>query len=303
MEPSPSPSQAPTFPKPLGTVETDAFCEQCGFNLHTQPVWRDERLGILVCRCPECGGHQAAGTLTTVGYSWLSRLALAGMFVWVTLVFSLLVGGFVGFVGFHVFHHETLTYVREEDGSGRGVSYGIDSQGTRYVILSDGTTRPAMSNLVYVRRFKPWVPVFGMEQDRQPLYSSAGARTQYVVGLAFFLFGIFLYAVVFAGIFWHWRRGRQYLWLLSPVVAGVLFYLLSTSDRGSPNDVWIYGGVAVWSTLLAILAMALGLWMGRPVARTLLRMFVPPRARQVFAFLWIRDGLILKPLPAREDPS
>jgi len=39
----------------IGHVQTDTFCEGCGYNLHTQAVVREARLGILICRCPECG--------------------------------------------------------------------------------------------------------------------------------------------------------------------------------------------------------------------------------------------------------
>jgi len=47
---------ADTLPPPLRhqrfpQLETDLFCQTCGYNLHGQPVSRDERLGILICRC------------------------------------------------------------------------------------------------------------------------------------------------------------------------------------------------------------------------------------------------------------
>ncbi|MDB5300946.1 MAG: hypothetical protein JWO87_2609, partial [Phycisphaerales bacterium] len=45
----------------ISNIHTDTFCESCGYNLHTQAVVRDERLGLLICRCPECGRWAAAG--------------------------------------------------------------------------------------------------------------------------------------------------------------------------------------------------------------------------------------------------
>ena len=51
---------SPAGPIPL-RIQTDTFCEGCGYNLFSQKVWIDERLGIPVTRCPECARHRAAG--------------------------------------------------------------------------------------------------------------------------------------------------------------------------------------------------------------------------------------------------
>ncbi len=78
---------------PIGQVETDAFCPQCGYNLYTQIVARDERLKILVCRCPECGAFSAAGNWSSAGGKVLRRLttlAVTGYILF--LIFILTVG-------------------------------------------------------------------------------------------------------------------------------------------------------------------------------------------------------------------
>ena len=85
---------------PIAVIETDAFCEDCGFNLRTQKVWRDERLAISVCRCPECGRHHAAGMRTTAGSAWARRAALGGLVVWLIVQLAFVVGVFFAFVGF-----------------------------------------------------------------------------------------------------------------------------------------------------------------------------------------------------------
>jgi hypothetical protein len=74
---------------PIGQVETDTFCEGCGYNLHTQMVVRDERLGILVSRCPECGRFAAAGRTTSASSVWLNRLGTLLLVLWVFFVLAI----------------------------------------------------------------------------------------------------------------------------------------------------------------------------------------------------------------------
>src|SRR3712207_1649827 len=87
-------------PKPLppqrtleqqAQLETDSFCAHCGYNLHGQVVTRDERLDILICRCPECGRHHPAGHQTATTSIWLTRLATALLSLWVLVVVRVVV--------------------------------------------------------------------------------------------------------------------------------------------------------------------------------------------------------------------
>lgn len=70
---------------PKSSVQTDLFCS-CGYNLYAQVVHVDERLGIPVCRCPECGRYHALNTLQPAQSPWLARLGLL-----VLAIYSLLV--------------------------------------------------------------------------------------------------------------------------------------------------------------------------------------------------------------------
>jgi hypothetical protein len=67
---------------PVGNVQVDAFCAHCNYNLFSQVVSRDERLGILVCRCPECGEFTAAGCMTTASQKLSQRLATGGLIIY-----------------------------------------------------------------------------------------------------------------------------------------------------------------------------------------------------------------------------
>src|SRR4051812_19229538 len=94
----------PPTARGVSVVETDAFCD-CGYNLHGQVVWRDEGLGILVCRCPECGRHAAAGRFTGIHSAWLHRLSMALVILWVMFllgVFGFLMTMFTAWPNIHL---------------------------------------------------------------------------------------------------------------------------------------------------------------------------------------------------------
>lgn len=83
----------------LGQLESDRFCDGCGYNLHGQQVWRDERLGIPVCRCPECGRHHAVQQGTTAAVLWLKRLTSVFVIGWVMLLTFVIAGFFFAVYG------------------------------------------------------------------------------------------------------------------------------------------------------------------------------------------------------------
>jgi hypothetical protein len=44
----------------VSSVETDLFCEGCGYNLRTQKVWEEPTTKVLIIQCPECNKYHAA---------------------------------------------------------------------------------------------------------------------------------------------------------------------------------------------------------------------------------------------------
>jgi hypothetical protein len=47
---------------------------------------------------------------------------------------------------------------------------------------------------------------------------------------------------------------------------------------------------ALSQTAVQSLGVVLGIFLGRPIARTLVRMLIPPKPRQALTFLWTIDG-------------
>src|SRR5438093_4740973 len=90
-------------------LEVDVFCVECGYNLHSQTVVRDERLGIFVCRCPECGRFHPAGVGVTATTTWAARLATMLLAFWVLIVLFALFWVVIGLGAVQVAFVEDLT--------------------------------------------------------------------------------------------------------------------------------------------------------------------------------------------------
>ena len=70
----------------VARVETDRFCERCGYNLRSASVRQDPRTDLLLCRCPECGKFHAANDAATAGRLWLRRMTTALLWRWILLI-------------------------------------------------------------------------------------------------------------------------------------------------------------------------------------------------------------------------
>lgn len=79
-------TNAPTSGSVVGRIECDRFCDECGFNMRTAPVARDDRTGLLLARCSECGRVHHAAAATTAGRVWLQRLGTLALFLWMAAI-------------------------------------------------------------------------------------------------------------------------------------------------------------------------------------------------------------------------
>lgn len=223
-------------------IEIDRYCSHCGYNLRTQPVSRDDRTRLLITRCPECGGFEAASGTTTAASPWLNRLATLGLLVWILAVLWAMVG---------------LSFAQG------AVSYGTLEELTRW----------------------------------------AGRRTRLVVGPGFGHYGLFM-AVVSAGSFTlgflalqlitvvchHWRRVGYVVLAWMQCLAVTVVVWAMWLDTGPNLMEWGLKYI-VGLALLRLAGAMSAVWLGRPLARLIVRVMLPTRAQQVLAFLWFADGL------------
>lgn len=257
----------------IGTIQTDTFCEGCGYNLHTQAVSRDERLGILITRCPECGRFAAVGQTTTAARAWLNRLATILLTVWVfglLIVFGLC-SLFLGLLSFG--HMEVMTDYKQ-------VSAPVPTT------LPSGVT-------TYVGQYK-----FQYEVKKIPANDDEQQASQRWAQFWFTFFTIFVAWIVgmmFSSLLWHCKGPLRLLAFLPALlgcgIAAMIWISTPETVRIRPWGVMQIGEFF----LIDLVTIAIALLLGRRFARVLVRVLVPPRARQHLAFLWIVDGKTLSP--------
>lgn len=251
----------------VGTVQTDTFCETCGYNLLTQAVMRDARLGILVCRCPECGRYHAAGKISSAARVWLNRLGTSLLFAWV--VFLLLSFGLCAlFFGMLAYGHTVgLTQVHTFTEPNPHF-YGQSRYVARYDVYKPSPDDPETD----ARR----------SQDLMMFTIVTGCLSLLTGG-------------AFSTFCWHLRGWRRYLIFFPALLGCGIDVALWVND---PMTEWVrHWGVrqiGYW-LLFELAGITVGIFIGRPVARGVLRILLPARVRQHLAFLWITDGKVLKP--------
>jgi hypothetical protein len=249
----------------IGHIQTDTFCESCGYNLHTQAVLRDERLGILVCRCPECGRFAPAGHATAARQIWLNRLGIGLLVVWV--IFLLWLFGMCSlFLGMS--------------------AYGNLMNQVQW-IAPPPTTMP-VNRMVTLASYHYELrnassPEEAIEQRNSAILMAtlAGALGMLTGGL-------------FAVLLWHSKNWRRLLAFAPPLI-GVWFAIIGWQNDRMTILIRDWGlNRLIAYMLLECGAVAVGLWLGRPIARTALKILLPPKLLQHLAFLWTTDGKQLR---------
>lgn len=266
-------------------LETDLFCEHCGYNLHGQGVIRDERLGIMVCRCPECGRFHPAAYRTTAPSLWLGRLASGLLLLWILIILAAFFFAGLGFGALQMIHIDMFTDRKMIATDGRELEWSRVGNATRIVYA--GTTQPAgiYKQLRVPRAPRPINP-------NEPIYYNRGTRNDLIL-LTLFSAAIGLPGGVFVAVlFWHWRP-QNYVWMAlvpfisAAFVVGILFF----EEDYELIRFWGTQRALFWASIQALFVGA-GILVGRPFARLLVRMFIPPRPRQYLAFLWKADGKV-----------
>lgn len=244
--------------RPVAVVETDTLCEGCGYNLFAQTIFRDGRLGLLVYRCPECGRYAVPGGETDAEREHRRRVSGTirigqALFVFVLLVAWALV----------------LALLQHD------------------VLWSEGEARFF------------WAVGGWNRTLRSYYYHSDGEIMAYLLSA---LAGVGI-GVLATWVGSHWPRKRARAVVLLPLVVALAYYnswfhgtvrwmdrLLDGPADWTKLQTWGFSVVA-FQTAVQTLRVSLGLIVGRPAARSHLRILLPPRPRLHFARLWFDDGL------------
>lgn len=311
-DPNPSATDlsSPQAEHATGEIRGDRMCLKCGFNLHGQTILREPHYGLLIVRCPECSGVTSLQEYPVLG-PWARRwgyLFAAVYILFITGLFGLtafLIGvSSVGLVQdrMHTIANEIATAHRPWfDAVGKAQAEAsaktpaekslvsstvssVQSWGSYAAINREWWEREGAAARAAIAARKPNLPV-----EQLLAYTFIP-----VCGLA--VGGFF--AVLLPGL-----RGPRLLMIpLVTVSLGLLFcYFFSLTTRTAAlTNFWLPGFVpsgelaaellpsfAFYRLALVMGAiLAVGVYLGRPVARFLIRTFLTPRLAHSLSFLW-----------------
>jgi hypothetical protein len=275
--------EAPRFESlaPVAFVEIDRYCAGCGYNLRTQAIRRDPRTQILITRCPECGCYHAAGDTTTAARVWLGRLGPLFLLAWLAVVLSAALGLF---------------------GLMASLSYGTLDELTTWQPISAATGLPATQPTITRTQGSWGTTVITYTTPSRSLLQVRPDPPHYAPFMALFAAGSFAVAgamvLMLVVVFHHWRRWLYVLVAVAMPLAAAALVIAIWWDEAPHLLDWslIYIGL---HALVQLLGGLTGVAFGRPVARGLVRAFVPTSWRAPLAYLWLIDG---KRPPGTADP-
>ena len=276
-------------------IQSDQFCT-CGYNLHGQTVERDERLDLPLVRCPECGRYHPAGHGSTALRPWLARLAAFALAAWVVFLLGVWIAVTASLTGLLV---AGLTmdavWITVEMSSGRPIAqhWDPDASTTTFVFLDTGevtTPKGSRWEMRYVPRSHPWAQA---QHGTSTYINRESSWEEYAVFYGAHVAIALVLGIAQAAVMWHLREWRRWAIPISLLLIPVTFLAITVrSDAYALLGSAFIGGT-VLQIALFLGTYALGLLIGRPVARFLVTMLIPPRPRQMLAFLWHADAKVV----------
>jgi hypothetical protein len=92
---------------------------------------------------------------------------------------------------------------------------------------------------------------------------------------------------------YHWPRMAHFLAALGvPLCVALIVWIAMQIDRPDADFDWAWPYV-LGDALVQMVGGVLGVMAGRPIARGLIRVLLPPGLRQVLAFIWLVDGKVV----------
>lgn len=288
----------------ITTLQGDRLCISCRFNLHGQPVIREPVYGMVMVRCPECGTPASLQEYPLLG-RWPGRIAAALAAVWLLI---LLAGGFASAgISFGLAEGMTqagATKVSKQVSKRFGEWFATaDDNAKKAYTTFGGTATGANNQFAYVDR-SWWEGL-----NKRSLFTDAGGlrslvsheTAQFTISTLLAGFGIgTAWSVALLGL----PRKRLFFAAALIVAIALAFELIWGSLLNSETARW--GGGLVWSgaaasevvapytvplSLVVMFAgLSIGMWFGRPLARWLVRLLLPPRLASALSILWIAEG-------------
>jgi hypothetical protein len=278
----------------VSTIVGDRLCVGCGFNLTGQPVFKESQYNLFIARCPECGVVASMQEYPALG-KWANRWAALAAALWL----AVLAGGTFAF-GMIVFGVSMGSWHE-------GVDEFADWVGEFAATDESSGLLTNTSNISSISRYSVIDVAWWESQDHWALLAQAGGFRKMIASeMVSFWLGIgvggFVFGVIGSVALLHAKRLRLAFLLLAPLVITALFqtgmYVGEASDMANATVSSVHNLVRVefGPVMLALtdgfayLGILIGAMVGRPVARGLVRAFLPPRLRSSLSFLWLTDG-------------
>lgn len=307
-------------------IRADRACAGCGFNLFGQTVTKEAHYGLAIARCPECGTVAALQQYPVMTH-WVNRFRaiLAGLYLLLLLaVFGLSTLAISAFalngadlasepladrlgLDFTNWTGEQARAAQQQPqagitqtttaNGGTVTSFSINGQATTI------TTAPTTGSILSPGSYQ-WTTLTPEWIDNH-LDASVDSFGSLWVNMNREVFVFMIPAAFFSlcvGIFWTVAllgatRRRALLVPCAMVLVGTAFAIGLNMD--SQYYTWasnvarhIYIPMMVPFIMgVELVFLVIGVWIGRPFARVVVRMALPPRLRIPLSILWTRDGL------------
>lgn len=280
--PAAAPAGTPAAPAPrLGELVGDRCCVNCQFNLAGQTITREPHYGLPIITCPECGTIAALQEYPALS-RWVPRFRAA--------MATLLIIGVLAYATLCALLAHALSY-----GVSRMMAEPWSDYATRAFPASSAAGPPD--------------PDWWNKLPPSRLFADAGGWSAGIEwGVLWYCVPACALAACFGAV-WsillpHLRGWRMLI--VPAAIAGLTFLMVAGTWRnwsGRGMNAWVVGQLAfhhvrplltVLIVGIVLLALLLGMFVGRALARRVIVLTLPPRLRIPFSFLWTADGV---PLP------
>ncbi|MFH1748349.1 MAG: hypothetical protein ABIG44_15055 [Planctomycetota bacterium] len=275
-------------------VETDRYCDNCGYNLRTQAVRPDPRTGILLSLCPECGSFLAARDNVTAGRAWLRRLGTMLVLIWIPMVIGGAIGLWTAQVGVTFGTFDELTTYERVPVTKPAPTTSTAAPTQPAVDPFTGSVLPALASLPAIQTTRvggaTTITISGTGSTQSSIWRPVPRSNidEWDVFIVFMhiLSGLLGFLLVMLAMVTvpHWRRwGYLILAITASLTAALLVFSIMYYDMPELFD-WFTPYILTLGAVHLVGGLA-AVMIGRVVMRFVATVILPPRLRQVLAYL------------------
>ena len=305
----------------VSVIVGDRLCVHCGYNLTGQNIYREPHYELLIARCPECGLVASLLEYPVLG-RWANRWAAVIAALWVLLLIVFWFGtsgalfGLSMATGANGACDEFRTHIEDSykqweteqaatnapNSASSAVTTTTTATGGTVITLPTGTPPQVVAFVNRGSRYANFETWWSM-QNKAALVQQAGGVRGVLDRRTFFLW-IPLSMVAFTfGCFWgiallRRRRVGLLIWVGVIIATACVYAIIPTLMwlYEEPSYPWSAAERIVAPPLLALslayaaIPLSIGVLVGRPLARRLIRTLLPPKLRNSLSLLWTTDG-------------